>query len=187
MNKTLLSLWLLIIVTGLLTYLNWLGNDLSTVTSALTGYVDDWFVLSLLLYTLLLSVRGMTFIPSTPLLFIGIALFPAHLTFAANMVGIFMSCLLVILAIQHVGIDVALARVNNRHYVKVRDRIDRNGYYAIVLWSFFPFAPTDAIVYVASSMRVSRKKIVAGVMTGEAILNALYIYGAELLLQQLRF
>ena len=187
MNKTLLSLWLLIIVAGLLTYFTWLGNDLTSVTSALTGYVDDWFGLSLLIYTLVLSVRGMTFIPSTPLLFIGIVLFPAHLTFAVNMLGILLSCLLVMLAIQQVGIDVALARVSNRHYVKVRDRIDRNGYYAIVLWSFFPFAPTDAIVYVASSMRVSRKKIVAGVMTGEAILNALYIYGAELLIQQLRF
>lgn len=187
MNKPLLTLWLLIIVAGALSYLTWLGNDLSQIAAGLTDYVTDWFVLSVVIYTLILSVRGMTFIPSTPLLFIGITLFPANITYAANLLGILFSCLLVIIAIQRVGIDQALAQVNNRHYRRIRDRIDRNGYYAIVLWSFFPFAPTDAIVYVASGMRVSKKKIIMGVMTGEAILNAIYVYGAEFLLQQLRF
>lgn len=185
MNRKLLTLWLIFIAIGAITYVTTLGGDLTGITRQLTGYVETWYLPTIAVYALILSIRGLTLIPSTPLLFIGIALFPPHATYWLNMLGILLSCLLVIVAIQRVGIDTALSQVTNRHYLKIRDRIDRNGYYAIVLWSFFPFAPTDAIVYVASSMGVSRKKIVAGVMTGEAILNAMYVYGAGLLFQQL--
>lgn len=177
--------WAILIAIGISCYFAFLGGDLSAIANQARSLTSQNFMLAALIYTLILSVRGMTFIPSTPLLFIGMAIFPAHFTFWANMLGILISCLLVIYSIHRVGIDTALAGVKNKHYVKIRDRIDRNGYYAIVLWSFFPFAPTDAIVYVASGIGVSRKKIIAGVMTGEAILNAAYVYGGGILIQRL--
>ncbi|WP_119396102.1 VTT domain-containing protein [Salinibius halmophilus] len=185
MNKRLAIAWACLIAAGILSYLLFLGGDLSDITQQAKALAAENFALAAIIYTVILSFRGMTFIPSTPLLFIGMAIFPAHFTFWVNMLGILISCLLVIYSIHRVGIDTALATVNNKQYIKIRDRIDRNGYYAIVLWSFFPFAPTDAIVYVASSIGVSRRKIVAGVMTGEAILNAAYVYGAGMLIQRI--
>lgn len=184
MNKKLAAAWLCLIALGLGIYFYFFRGDLADIIASVRGISEAYFWPAAVVYVVILALRGMTFIPSTPLLFIGMAIFPADFTFLANMFGILVSCLLVIYAIHRVGVNQALAQVENKHYVRLRDRIDRNGYYAIVLWSFFPFVPTDAIVYVASSMDVSRKKIVAGVMTGEAILNASYVYGGGMLIEQ---
>lgn len=118
----------------------------------------------------------------TPLLFAGLVIFPAHFTFVANLVGIFTSSCLVMLSIRRVGIEAELAKVRNKRYLMLSEKIQKHGFYTIVLWSFFPFAPTDAIVYVASGIGVSRKKILSGVMTGETVLMVIYVYGGSALL-----
>lgn len=185
MNKTLLFLWLACIVVAVSVFFFVLGGNPATLTTLMKNTTQENLWLAGFIYVFILSIRGMTFIPSTPLLFAGLTLFPSHFSYVANLIGILLSCCLVILSIQRVGINTELAKIDSPRYQKLADRIRRNGFYAIVLWSFFPFAPTDAIVYVSSSIGMARRKIIAGVMFGEAILMAIYVYGGSALLNRL--
>jgi uncharacterized membrane protein YdjX (TVP38/TMEM64 family) len=172
-------------VSAITFYVFVLGGNVIAIAEQAKQFGEQNLILAGVAYVLLLSVRGMIFIPSTPLLLAGLAVFPSHFTYVTNMVGILASCCLVMVSVNRVGIDAALANVNNKHYQKLSKRIRSHGFSAIILWSFFPFAPTDAIVYVASGVGVSKKKIITGVMIGEAILMFIYVYGGKVLLERL--
>ena len=51
----------------------------------------------------------------------------------------------------------------------------------IVVWSMAPFLPTDVICYLAGTARVNVGKFVLGVLVGEGIICAVYIFGASVL------
>ena len=52
----------------------------------------------------------------------------------------------------------------------------------VAAWAFFPFAPTDAVCYVAGIVRLNFCKFLCAILFGEAILCAIYISGGSLLL-----
>jgi len=52
----------------------------------------------------------------------------------------------------------------------------------VIGWSFFPLAPTDLICYVCGSLGVGVPKMLLGILVGEGIICALYIFlGRQLL------
>ena len=52
----------------------------------------------------------------------------------------------------------------------------------VIGWSFFPLAQTDLICYVYGSLRIDVRKLLAGILLGEGIICALYIFlGRQLL------
>jgi uncharacterized membrane protein YdjX (TVP38/TMEM64 family) len=50
------------------------------------------------------------------------------------------------------------------------------GFWLVVGWSMFPFVPTDAICYVAGTLRMHVGKFAAGVALGELPIVAFYVW-----------
>lgn len=142
-------------------------------------WVADWVNGNLLLasvaYTLLLSVRGVFLVPSTPLLFAGIVVFPPALVWGLNMVGILTSSTIVYLLVRSFGFDY-LARSKYQKTTRQLSRLmDQHGEKVIVGWSFFPAVPTDVIVYTAATVRLSLFRCLGAIAIGEGILITLYV------------
>ena len=69
-----------------------------------------------------------------------------------------------------------------KHIDRLRDMLNRYGLPVIVLWSFFPLAPTDLICYLAGVLRIRIWICLAGVAIGEGAICALYIFLGQALL-----
>jgi len=131
------------------------------------------------IYLLVLSVLGLTFIPSTPFAIGGVLLFSPHFAYFINVLGILTSSTIVYHFARFLGLGAAFENRYPRQTVKVRDALDHKELPIIVAWSFFPLVPTDLIIYVASSLRIPLWKCLLGVLMGEGTLNALYIFSVD--------
>jgi len=182
-----LLFWGLAIACALFLYAQFLVRDLTRTIAFFTWLAQSQGAVLMALYVAILCLRGLLLIPSTPLLFIGIALFPPWVAYTLNMAGILLSSWLVILTIRHMSLGPRLERKLLKHpkadHIKRQTR--KHGLPVVVGWSFFPFAPTDLIVYIGTLVRIRTASMLSGVMIGEAVLNAIYVFGGHRLLQSL--
>ena len=127
-------------------------------------------------YLLLLSVLGLFFIPSTPFAIAGLLLFAPAEAYLLNMIGIITSSTIVYYYARFLGLDNALESRYPKKIVKLKKALEDKELPIISGWSFFPIVPTDLIIYVSSTLRIPIWKCILGVLIGEGILNALYIF-----------
>ncbi len=130
-------------------------------------------------YLMILSLLGLTFIPSTPFAIGAVLLFSPHHAYLINLVGILTSSIIVYHFARFLGLGAAFESRYPRQTVRVREALDHKELPIIVAWSFFPLVPTDLIIYVASSLRIPLWKCLLGVLMGEGTLNALYIFSVD--------
>ncbi|MGD2121099.1 MAG: VTT domain-containing protein [Gemmatimonadota bacterium] len=130
-------------------------------------------------YLLLLSGLGLTFIPSTPFAIAGVALFDPTLAYFLNLVGIITSSTIVYHFAGFLGLRAAFDSRYPHKIQKVKEALHRKELPIIVGWSFFPAVPTDLIIYVASTLKIPLWKCLLGVLLGEGVLNAFYIFGVN--------
>lgn len=140
-------------------------------------------MMALIIYFLLLSARGMTMIPSTPLLLAGILIFDPLELFIVNMAGILSSSTLVYYFSKYLGFDMYFEMKYGKYTKKIRNGLTDKELPVIVGWSFFPLVPTDLIVYIGSSLRIPLLKCLLGVFIGESVINAFYILSTTLILK----
>jgi len=150
--------------------------------SFLRIFVDDHKFLVITVYLIILTFIGLTLLPSSPFAMAGLLLFPAHETYIINMVGIATSTAIVYYFTQFLGLDKWIEMKFPSQIEKIRKALSNKELPIIIGWSFFPVVPTDLIIYVSSSLRISFLKCVIGVLIGEGILNALYIFSVDFLL-----
>jgi uncharacterized membrane protein YdjX (TVP38/TMEM64 family) len=137
----------------------------------------------LVLYYLIISFKGLTLIPSTPLLLAGILIFNPVEVFIVNMAGIMTSSAIVYYFSKYQEFDIYFETKYSKYMDLIRAKLKDKELPIIVLWSFLPPAPTDLIVYVASTLRINVFKCLLGVFIGEAIINAFYITTVTMLLK----
>ncbi len=133
-------------------------------------------------YLLLLSLLGLTFIPSTPFAVAGVFLFHPGLAYLLNLVGIVTSSTIVYHFARFIGFHRLLEVRYPEKARKVREALSRKELPIIAAWSFFPAVPTDFMIYVASTLRIRLWKCILGVLVGEGLLNAFYIFSVDLAL-----
>ena len=131
----------------------------------------------LLGYAVLNVVRGFTLVPSTVLILVGMLLFPDRPVFvmATSLVGIVASAAIIYLFFEFLGVTQLFER---RHADRIRwleEQMRRKGFWVVVAWSAFPFVPTDAICYVAGTLRMSIVAFLCGVALGELPIVAFYV------------
>ena len=148
--------------------------------SFLKRFVDDHKLLVVTVYLIILTFIGLTLIPSSPFAMAGLLLFPAHETYIINMVGIATSTAIVYYFTRFLGLDKWIEMKFPRQIEKIKKALSKKELPIIIGWSFFPVVQTDIIIYVSSSLRISLLKCVIGVLIGEGILNALYIFSVDL-------
>lgn len=172
--------WLLLVTAGIVTYLIFPEK---INLSFLREVSEDHHTAALVIYFLILSARGLTMIPSTPLLLAGVLLFEPAELFAVNMAGILVSSTIVYYFSQYLGFDVYFETKYTRYASKIRKKLEDKELPIIVGWSFFPLVPTDLIVYLGSTLRINVFKCLLGVFIGEAVLNSFYILSATMILK----
>ncbi len=167
--------WLLIVSIFLVTY--YLHKDWFDITQ-LRGLVEEHAILVRGIYLLILSLIGLTFIPSTPFAIGGVLLFSPVEAYILNLVGILTSSTIVYhfaryLRLDHMFEDKYPTQINS-----LKKALKNKELPIIIGWSFFPAVPTDLIIYVSSTLRVHLWKALLGVLIGEGVLNAFYIFSA---------
>ncbi len=127
-------------------------------------------------YLLLLSVLGLAFIPSTPFAIAGVLLFDPWFAYALNLIGIITSSTIVYHFARFLGLSAALEARYPSKLQKVHQALAHKEFPIIVGWSFFPVVPTDLVIYAGSTLKIPLWKCLLGVLVGEGMLNAFYLF-----------
>ena len=121
-------------------------------------------------------LRGFSLLPSTPFVLAGTLLFPDHLhwVLVASIMCILFSSLMVYVLSPVWQLD---HHFKPKTLALLHDKLDKpSGFFFVFLWAFFPAVPTDAICYVAGTLRLRVLPFLAAVGLGEILLVAAYVY-----------
>ena len=179
----LIGSWFVVVASALYIYF-FHGN---VVRQSLSGAVSSSLVLGYVLYTLLSSLRGFTLIPSTYLIFIGVLLFPAWPLFICTLIGVVVSAACVYSFAESWHVKGIFASRHRRSISLVERFLKKYELPVVIVWSFLPFLPTDIICYVCGILKIDMRKFLFGVVLGEGVCCAIYIFMGHELLQLLHF
>ena len=170
-----LALWLLFVAAFVLLYWSragtW-GSELRDVaaSSLLLGYA---------VYVALGCVRGFTLIPAANLVLLAIPIFPPLPLLVLTLVGILVSSASIYAFAGSLHLAEYFETKHAAAVARVRAALARNPTTIVMVWSFFPLAPTDLICYVCGAMRISFRRFMLGVLVGEGAICALYIFAGR--------
>lgn len=136
-------------------------------------------------YIVISAVRGLTLLPSTPLVIAGTILFPAEpaSVFAVSIVGIALSSTMIYFFSEALGFDDFFERRKPDLVHSIHRRMATPwGLAFVAAWAFLPVAPTDVVCYVAGIVRLNYWKFIIAVLFGESILCGIYVWGGHSLL-----
>jgi len=172
-------LWLILIAGCIITYI-FFPEKLSL--SFMEGTSVNYPIETLIIYYLILSFQGVVFMPS-PLIIVGVLIFNPIELFIVNMAGIMTSAIIIYYFSKYLEFDIYLEKKYSKYTQKIRAKLNDKELPLIVVWSFLPLTPTNLIVYIGSTLRISVFKCLLGVFIGESIINAFYIITATTLLK----
>lgn len=148
----------------------------------LASYIGEHHKTALLFYLVISLVRGLFLLPSTPFVLCGLLLFPQQplLILIISMVGIMFTAFLLYSFAEKLGFRAYLL---DRHPHKMEiweNRLQQPfAFWLVLVWSFFPFVPTDLICYVAGTVKMKKLYYFSGVFVGELILVAIYVFAGQ--------
>lgn len=178
-------LWISIVLTGLTVIL--IYPDLLTPT-AIAAKLVEFKEYALAVYLFLSLARGLTLIPSTPLVIAGTILFPLDpfLVLTISLIGILGSSTMIYFFSEYLGIGEIVGRKRPEQIERIRWRLQSPaGFVFVFLWSFLPLVPTDAVCYVAGSLRMHFGKFLTAIFLGELILCSIYVFSLNGLLRMI--
>lgn len=179
-------IWFSIIVCAIVGYFAW--PQIFTPES-MAGLLNEFKSSALVIFAVFSIVRGLTLLPSTPLVLAGTIAFPGEpwLVLAVSMFGIIASSSMIYWFSNFLGISDFFETRKPAAVAKIRRKLDRpTGLAFVFLWAFFPLVPTDAVCYVAGSIRMSFPKFIVAIFAGELILCSCYIFSGSYIIDLLK-
>ncbi len=173
-----ISLWVVLLFVSIYSYFFHGGFAQSQLlaifgSSVLLGYAV-YFVASCL--------RGFTLIPVTYFILAGIVFFPPWPLYVLTMVGVMFSSASVYYFSKFMHFDEYFEAKHKKQIQQIKSFIVKNELPVVIVWSFTPFLATDLICYVCGALEINVKKFLFGVVVGEGISCAIYIFlGKEIL------
>jgi len=132
-------------------------------------------------------LRGFTLVPVTYLVLAGLLVLPPVPLFALTIAGIIVSSAAVYLFAESMHLDRFFERRYAAQVSRIRTLLQRRELPIVIVWSFLPLAPTDAVCYVCGALKVDLKKCLLGVVIGEGAICAIYIFGGATMLRYVRW
>ncbi len=178
--------WGLLIISGLALY--FLRPDLFTpgsIAALLAKFQSE----ALTIFLAISIVRGVTLLPSTPLIIAGTLAFPSEpwTVLIISIFGIIASSSMIYWFSDFLGISEFFETRKPTAVAKIRSRLEQpTGLAFVFLWAFFPLVPTDAVCYVAGSIRMRFVKFIAAITAGELILCSFYIFSGSYIIDHFR-
>jgi len=127
-------------------------------------------------YLVLGCIRGFTLLPATYLVVAGMLVLPPIPLYLLTVVGIVVSSTAVYYFAEAMRFDRMFERRYPAQVARLRALIARRELPIVIIWSFFPIAPTDLVCYVCGSLKVDLRKCLLGVTIGEGAICAIYIF-----------
>ncbi len=128
--------------------------------------------------------RALIMLPSTPFLFLGLALFPEQrfLVLLISMLSLACSSTF----FYYVAGSMGWHRYFEEKYPKRMQRIKGwmegpRALWLVLFWSFIPITPTDLLAYVAGVVPIRFRTLIVGVLLGQLPLMIIYTYLGGLL------
>ena len=146
------------------------------VTSRLEAATTRSLIAGGALYLLFGCLRGFTLVPATSLVLVGMVFFQPWPLFVLTLAGILVSSASIYYFSGALHIEELLKERHARQIDRLRALLNRYGLPVIIVWSFFPLAPTDLICYLAGAVRIRAWVCLLGVLIGEGAICALYIF-----------
>ena len=171
-----LYLWLALIVGCLSLY--FLQPELFEPDN-IRQFFSDNLVSGLLVYFIISTARGVTLIPSTPIVLAGILVFPPWPLFLVNQVAVYTSSAILYYMTRYMRFDNFFFTHYPLQVEKLIVLLRQRELPVISMWGFAPFIPSDMIVCICSVLRISVFKTLLGVSIGEGVICAIYIFGGS--------
>ena len=124
-------------------------------------------------------MRGFTLIPAANLVLVAIPIFPPLPLLLLTLVGILVSSASIYAFAGSLHLAEYFETKHAAAVARVRAALARNPTTIVMVWSFFPLAPTDLICYVCGAMQISFRRFLLGVLVGEGAICALYIFAGR--------
>jgi uncharacterized membrane protein YdjX (TVP38/TMEM64 family) len=181
-----ITIWAALIIGAVLSF--FLSPELFTPVG-IAAFLAKFQNEALLMYLAISVIRGFTLLPSTPLVIAGTLAFPTapSLVLAISIVGIIVSSSLIYVFSDVLGISDFFEKKKPVAVAKIRSKLEHpTGLAFVFFWAFFPLVPTDAVCYVAGSMRMSFPKFIVAITAGELILCSFYIFSGSYIIDLLK-
>ncbi|PKV51259.1 putative membrane protein YdjX (TVP38/TMEM64 family) [Aquimarina sp. MAR_2010_214] len=150
----------------------------------IASFVRQFHKYAWMAYFLMHIVRGFLLLPSTPLIFAGVLLFPNNLVWLLiiSLIGILASSLLIYFFSNTLGFSKIFERDNTKFNLIENRLLSKNGYLYIILWSFIPIVPTDLICYLSGAIKIKISVFIISILLGELVLCSIYIFGSAFII-----
>lgn len=177
-NHAIRVVWLFVVFVALYLYF----FERGFIQEQIIKIADAPLSVRYLVFLALGCLRGFTLIPVTYLIILGLLFLPLKPLFILTMAGVMVSSLIIYYFSELIHLGEFFERKYPKQITKLRSVLEKNEFPIVTLWSMLPFAPTDVVCYVCGSLEVNIKKFLLGVLVGEGITCALYIFfGKEML------
>ncbi|MFT3746086.1 MAG: VTT domain-containing protein [Pyrinomonadaceae bacterium] len=134
-------------------------------------------------------VRGITLLPSTPLVLAGTLLFPDQpfAVLGVSMTGILLSSTMIYFFSEYLGFNEYFEGHKPELTHKIKAKLEHPlGFLFVAGWAFFPLVPTDLVCYLAGTTKMNYWKFIAAIFVGELILCICFIFFGGSLLKFVR-
>jgi uncharacterized membrane protein YdjX (TVP38/TMEM64 family) len=171
-RRLIFLLWLLVLGSAFYGYF-FHRDSLQRMFAELAAAPTSWIYA---VYLALGCLRGFTLVPATYLVVAGMLVLPPWPLYLLTVVGIIVSSSAVYYFAEAMQFDRFFERRYGRQVERLRALMTRRELPIVVVWSFFPIAPTDLVCYVCGALKVDLKKCLLGVTIGEGAICAIYIF-----------
>lgn len=133
----------------------------------------------LLVYLVMSALRGLSLLPSTPLVIAGTLIYPDQpwLVLLVSISGIAFSSSMIYFFSELLGTSEYFEKKKPDLAHHIHNRLEHpTGFLFVAAWAFFPFVPTDAVCYVAGTVKMDYLKFLGAVLLGEFVLCSIYIF-----------
>jgi uncharacterized membrane protein YdjX (TVP38/TMEM64 family) len=185
LRYTFLSIWAAVIIVAVAFYLS---DPHGFNAPEIARFIHSFRFEIWLVYLGMSAFRGFTLLPSTPLVLAGTLLYPDEpwLVLAISMAGIVISSTLIYFGSEALGFSDYFESKKPEAIHKIRQRLEHPfGLAFVAVWAFFPLVPTDAICYVAGTIRMNFPKFISAIFIGELALCSIYVFSGGFLIDTL--
>jgi uncharacterized membrane protein YdjX (TVP38/TMEM64 family) len=174
---TLLAAWAAVIGTSLYFYFS---NPATFSAANIAEFIRRFQSEIWLVYFAMSALRGLTLLPSTPLVLAGAITFPDQpiAVLATSLTGIALSSTMIYFFSELLGFTEYFQRHDPARVRAVKARLEHPlGFVFVAAWAFFPLVPTDLVCYLAGTTRMNYWRFILAVLFGETILCSVYVFG----------
>jgi uncharacterized membrane protein YdjX (TVP38/TMEM64 family) len=174
-KKVIFWIWITALVSVL--YLYFFKNEL--LKNGINHVMGAPLAWRYVIYLALGCIRGLTLVPVTYLIILGLVFLPAGPAYILTVAGVMVASASIYYFSDYLGLANFFERTYPKQISKLKKSMAKNELPIVITWSFLPITPTDLICYVCGSLRVDVRKFLLGVFIGEGISCAIYIFAGK--------